>query len=778
MAIREQYVFSNPSDNPADITITEPTSGNLLIAWGSERNGTPHADFVLSGITGWTKAFGVDFDLENATFRYTLAVWYKIAEASEGTSLSLDNGTNFDIVLGFQEFSLDVGETEFTFLEFGSDSDSGPSSPQSTGNTPSISGDQFLVIPIVGYKYSGTDYPTTSSWATAGGDILSAVVANNEMRLGSGHITDTTTGVRSDSVTFNGTIITIITGILVFDLGAASSSSSSSSLSSSSSSSSSSLSSSSLSLSSSSSSSSSSLSSSSSSSSLSSSSSSSSTSSSSSSSSSSLSSSSSSSSSSLSSSSSSLSSSSSSSSTSSSSSSSSSSLSSFSSSSSISSSSASAGTVTWGHHTGVEEDYDEDFVGNWSLENVTVSGSGDSETLTFACPSAAAISEGWLLGALEAAKIDLNKYDGLVSGPQLSIEYRTATTKVGLDITLWNTYTGISFTSLGWVQVRLYTGLDVHPAGGSEGATGDPDTHSAFLDITLPPSGTNRILAMAVMWEDSDTGSYVESLQLSGGGITPIDATIHQIQVVEGQVAPGGRIDRIEIFALYEDELPDGGNYTLTTQVTSWNESTVQPFLGGVIFENMHQHAPLVSDTVEYNRGTGELEFFHTANVPSGGHSGRHLIPHLIMNSQGYDDEPPSGALYIANSDGQIDVVNGGIPQPFAVIGFTYKSVPSLPTSAAYTWSHTLSSGTNIVRHLIAAQVWDEEECEELLELDEDEKVITISSIIRSLQETELLLSLELEVLTELLLVLELELDSKVTSLSTVGSSHSSSSQT
>jgi len=208
------------------------------------------------------------------------------------------------------------------------------------------------------------------------------------------------------------------------------------------------------------------------------------------------------------------------------------------SSSSTSSSSASEATVTWGHDTGIEEDVARDFSGNWQLDNVTVSGSGDSETLTFACPSAIAISEEWLLGAMGAARIDLNKYDGLVSGPQLSIEYRTSTTKIGLASQLWNVYTGLSFISQGWVQIRLYTGLDVHPAGGSEGSLGSPVTHSASLDITLPPSGTNRILGLAVMWEDANTGSYVQSLQLSGSGITPIDASIHQIQVVEAETRP------------------------------------------------------------------------------------------------------------------------------------------------------------------------------------------------------------------------------------------------
>jgi hypothetical protein len=219
MAIREQAVFSATAADPSTITITEPTVGNLLIAWGSERNGNPYGDFVLSGITGWSFAFGVDHNLGNSAERYCLACWYKISEGSEGTSLTLDNGDSTDKVLAFQEFSLESGETEFTFLEKASNSEGDPSSPMVTGTTTVISGDQFLIIPIVGYKYASTDYPTQSEWDYAGGDILSSVSQNNEMRLGSGHTTDTTTGVRSDEVAFNVELRTAITGILAFDLG-------------------------------------------------------------------------------------------------------------------------------------------------------------------------------------------------------------------------------------------------------------------------------------------------------------------------------------------------------------------------------------------------------------------------------------------------------------------------------------------------------------------------------------------------------------------------------
>ena len=154
-----------------------------------------------------------------------------------------------------------------------------------------------------------------------------------------------------------------------------------------------------------------------------------------------------------------LSSSSSSSSLSSSSSSSSSSLSSSSSSSSTSSSSSSCepGTVVYGHHTAVSEDYDEDFNLNWTTGNGwAVSGSGDTETIytSAGCTGTEqTISDPWCLGAITAV-IKIDKYlSG--SGPTPIIHYKTAALRTGLPGATWTLYDGVSFVSLGWIQLRL-----------------------------------------------------------------------------------------------------------------------------------------------------------------------------------------------------------------------------------------------------------------------------------------------------------------------------------
>jgi len=131
-----------------------------------------------------------------------------------------------------------------------------------------------------------------------------------------------------------------------------------------------------------------------------------------------------------------------------------------SSSTSSSSSSCASGTVVWGHHTAVSEDFDEDFDLNWTTGSgwITSGSPGtDAETLETSgsdCgPTRITISEVWCLGAIEAV-IRIDKYQ-TGSGPVPIIHYKTSATKAGLTAASWVLYDGVSFTSLGWIQLRL-----------------------------------------------------------------------------------------------------------------------------------------------------------------------------------------------------------------------------------------------------------------------------------------------------------------------------------
>ena len=124
-------------------------------------------------------------------------------------------------------------------------------------------------------------------------------------------------------------------------------------------------------------------------------------------------------------------------------------------SSSSSSSSATPGNVTWGHHTGVVENFDENFTGNTTGWSVSGTPGNDNETISASACSGLEICtfDRWYLGAGEA-EILIDKYQA-GSGPVPIIEYRTAATGASLIAASWNVYNGVSFTSLGWVQIRM-----------------------------------------------------------------------------------------------------------------------------------------------------------------------------------------------------------------------------------------------------------------------------------------------------------------------------------
>jgi len=52
------------------------------------------------------------------------------------------------------------------------------------------------------------------------------------------------------------------------------------------------------------------------------------------------------------------------------------------------------------------------------------------------------------------AVIRVDKYQ-TGSGPAPVIHYKTATTKAGLGAEVWTLYNGVSFVSLGWIQLRI-----------------------------------------------------------------------------------------------------------------------------------------------------------------------------------------------------------------------------------------------------------------------------------------------------------------------------------
>jgi hypothetical protein len=52
------------------------------------------------------------------------------------------------------------------------------------------------------------------------------------------------------------------------------------------------------------------------------------------------------------------------------------------------------------------------------------------------------------------AIIRVDKYQ-TGSGPAPVIHYKTAVTSAGLGAAIWTLYDGVSFVSLGWIQLRI-----------------------------------------------------------------------------------------------------------------------------------------------------------------------------------------------------------------------------------------------------------------------------------------------------------------------------------
>jgi hypothetical protein len=218
---RVQSAFVDPAD-PATATFgSTPVEGNLLIATATERSGTAHASYTISG-SGWTKAFGRDVSLGDSTYRRSMAVWYKLAGASEPTAITIDNGTANGKKVQIQEFAAAAGTKIGSLLDSASNDNGNTSNAGSlsVGTTGSTSGHQ-LVIGVMGVKRNASSASYTSSWSDGLADSLDSVHASTSSQdiLSAWDETDVT-GTKTSTATMSTAISNdgLIGGILAFEI--------------------------------------------------------------------------------------------------------------------------------------------------------------------------------------------------------------------------------------------------------------------------------------------------------------------------------------------------------------------------------------------------------------------------------------------------------------------------------------------------------------------------------------------------------------------------------
>ena len=211
--------------DPATVTITAPTEGNLLVAICSERSGGSAANHALTGITGWTHTIADTIEQANGTYRRTHSVFWKVAGASEGTSVTLDDSTSNVKWLSVYEFQ-HVGGSEDQWILLDSQSaDNGQTSSATTlspGSTASQSGEMFILGSCVQKRASTLIDSSPWSWDTGlAEDVTFDPATSGDMAHGIGSDSkDTVTGAKSSTVTLTASAnnLGLAAAILVFDV--------------------------------------------------------------------------------------------------------------------------------------------------------------------------------------------------------------------------------------------------------------------------------------------------------------------------------------------------------------------------------------------------------------------------------------------------------------------------------------------------------------------------------------------------------------------------------
>lgn len=212
--------------DPSSATFgSAPVQDNLLIAVLEERSGGSSANHVLSGITGWTHEVSRTMEQSNGTYRRTFSIFYKVAAASEVSTVTGDDGTGNNKKLSIYEYEHTGDGDQWILLESASNDNGATSNATSisTGTTASASATSMFIFGGMGLKFTGSPGSSrTYTWDTGLTSDFNGSSAGNQMfHCAGSDETDTVTGTKSSTCTQDtgaAANLGLAAGILVFSI--------------------------------------------------------------------------------------------------------------------------------------------------------------------------------------------------------------------------------------------------------------------------------------------------------------------------------------------------------------------------------------------------------------------------------------------------------------------------------------------------------------------------------------------------------------------------------
>ena len=163
---RAQTSVYNSASSPCQVTFgSTPTEGNLLVVVAAERSGGDADDWTISG-SGWTKRIAHNKEITDSTWRFAMAVWTKVAGASEPSSISVSD-TSGTVNVYAQEF--EAGESVTWTHEDSTSSDNGQVTGDTDGHSVtsgSVGAGDLLALGCGEVKEN--DYGSTQVWVWSG----------------------------------------------------------------------------------------------------------------------------------------------------------------------------------------------------------------------------------------------------------------------------------------------------------------------------------------------------------------------------------------------------------------------------------------------------------------------------------------------------------------------------------------------------------------------------------------------------------------------------------